>query len=383
MGELKAIINERGDSKRFKQSQQAKDACAELITLIERTPRALTDPRALLKNHMCFIFMSDCGKHSTAQSFHLVDCPCATMVTLEMLQNPSMSRVLATRNRVRNKSVRAWHAWEGELKGMVDNCDDFGGIVETALMYQQAWQSKHPKEMKALREMLEIEETTELIKVGFFVDAQTAMGKWKWLVLPDPCQDHLAAKYLRFVGWIEKVARTAYWPCVVKWFSGLTISLCHLMSHMADLIEERKYCQQWEDKLRNDPKIMQDYHVSVENSKTSAVDNDGDNGGGTHVATSISSPVTSVMPSLSLPVTQLLKPDDPPDLRRLIYDPIILDMNTEEAEEVARALSSDETTMVHGVPLNVVYDYYTMGPKASSIKPGKTEDKKRLNAWAA
>lgn len=392
IGELKAHINDRGDGKRFKQTQQSKDACATLLSIIERSPRATTDPRAMLQNHRCMVFMSDCGKYSTAQSFHLVDAPCVTLVTLEMLKDSSMTRLIATKNKLRPKNAKGWHAWEGELKGMVDNCDDYGGLVETALLYQQAWAAKHHKEVLAVKRKLGLKDTDELKKVGFFVDAQTAMGKWRKLILPDACQEHLAAKNLRFIGWVIKVARTAYWPCIVKWYSGLLISLCHLMSHMSDLIEERRYCQQREQQLRNDPGILERYELSVANhveaNATHSPNDEDDTYVCTQVTTAVSShekqtsPMMFVMPSLTLPTAHTIKPEDPPDLRRLVYDPVILDMSPAEAAEIVRAGKADAETTVHGVPLSLMYKYYTEGKKAEGLPAGLTEDKKRMNAWA-
>ena len=51
---------------------------------------------------------------------------------------------------------------------------------------------------------------------------------------------HLCAKLIRMCGYSEDVAVMKYIKHAVVWQSGMQISLPHLISHVCDMIEERK-----------------------------------------------------------------------------------------------------------------------------------------------
>ena len=86
----------------------------------------MADPRTLLAWDRVLVFQSDDAVHGTGQSLHLVNVPCISMVTLELLRDPSMTRVVATKHRKQSASQRRWPSYEGELKAMRDNVVDLG-----------------------------------------------------------------------------------------------------------------------------------------------------------------------------------------------------------------------------------------------------------------
>jgi len=237
-GELLACLSDFIANKPFKKwGDQEKDTCNRLYALIKNAPRAMSDPKTLLRKGTCFIWMSDCGSKSTAQSLHIVDCPCATMVTLDMLKDRSVSQLIYTKAKKRSGSKIGWIAFEGELKGMVDNVKDSTGIIITANRFYETLRSAEEAELVAANIQLP---EGGIYKNGFFVDARTAMGTWKHLLLPKECTNFLSAKLLRMQGWIEDIAMMRYIRHTVMWQSGLQISLVHLISHMIDLVYERQ-----------------------------------------------------------------------------------------------------------------------------------------------
>ena len=90
-----------------------------------------------------------------------------------------MSKLIATKHRLRPDTLRMWHPCEGELKGMVDNVEDFGGIVELALRYLWAYSKEHPQKVQKVCEAAQCDSMDKLMRVGMGVDSQTAMGRWK------------------------------------------------------------------------------------------------------------------------------------------------------------------------------------------------------------
>ena len=123
---------------------------------------------------------------------------------------------------------------------MRDNCVDFGNLIITA---NEAWSSTHDAEVEACAKTGQ-PAPIEIIKIVFFCDAETAIGKWKKLITPDEVGNyHLSAKLIRIAGYCQDVAVMAYILHKVIWQSGSEISLPHLMSHVSDAIEERKFIE--------------------------------------------------------------------------------------------------------------------------------------------
>ena len=92
----------------------------------------MAGPRTLLASDRVLVFQSDDAVHGTGQSLHLVNVPCISMVIMEILRDPCMSRVVATKHRKKSPSQRRWPSYEGELKAMRDNVVDFGNLIIVA-----------------------------------------------------------------------------------------------------------------------------------------------------------------------------------------------------------------------------------------------------------
>ena len=89
-----------------------KEATANLFKLLPNAPRAMADPAImLLGGNKCFIFQSDDSATGTAQSLHLVHCPEVRVVHIEMLMDPAMSRLVATKHRKKNSSQQNWPSY--------------------------------------------------------------------------------------------------------------------------------------------------------------------------------------------------------------------------------------------------------------------------------
>ena len=124
---------------------------------------------------------------------------------------------------------------------MRDNVKDFGGVIITATAFYEQHRSSEQEGM--IRNSLTVPDGG-IYKVGFLVDAQTSMGKWDKLLYPTPTNDktrseYLSSKLIMLHGYAQDVAMMAYIRHMVRWHSGREISLPHLISHMADLVEER------------------------------------------------------------------------------------------------------------------------------------------------
>jgi hypothetical protein len=251
------------------------------------------------------------------------------MVRIEMLQDPAISRLIATKHRKKNASQRNWPSYQGELKAMRDNVRDYGNLMIVAF---NAWLAELELEAAANNT-----EAVVVIKIGFYCDAQTAIGKWTQLMNPSDIENyHLLSTLIRICGYAEDVAVMIHIPHLVIWQSGDVISLPHLMSHMSDAVEQRRIMALAETMTET----MAVAHPTLRSFHD--------------------------IPDVPCATTW------PPELK-----PVYLGITKIDAAEIVRATLAD-TTQISGVPINTLYTMLT-GASPPGIVPDTI---KRVKAWS-
>jgi hypothetical protein len=163
--------------------------------------------------------LSDASDEAVSVCLLFVREPNADHITEEMLKDATRSQLMATRICKLKPAQKNWAVWEKELWGQVLGVDTWGNYVTTAT-------TSFPKN----------DETT---KVTFFTDSTTALAKWQTLHLPEGPLSNACSKLRRILHWCDITSETQHWLMVVKYMPGEIISITHMMSHMAHLVQAR------------------------------------------------------------------------------------------------------------------------------------------------
>ena len=196
-------------------------ACAYLTSLIETAPRAMWKAESILDSNHCLALMSDASDDAISACLFWVRCPNATDVTEAMLKDRDVSQLLATKVKRLTASQQRWATWEAEFYAIVTAVKTWGNYLTTAT-------SSYPKDPLGLN-----------AKIVAFSDSTTSIAKWLTIHVPEgpvPCSH---AKKRRFNEWATSTAHTDFWPMTIKFMPGTNISIAHMMTHMADMLESR------------------------------------------------------------------------------------------------------------------------------------------------
>ena len=198
------------------------DACTYLTSLITNAPRAMWNPDTLLDDNHCLATMSDASDDAYSCCLFIVNCPNAHDVTEAMLKDRSYSQLLATKVVRLNDSQKRWATWEAEFCGIVQTVKSWGNYITTAT-------SQYPKDPLGLT-----------AKIVAFSDSTTSIAKWLTIHIPEGSLSCLNAKKRRFNDWATITAHTIFWPMTIKFMPGTNISLPHMLTHMADMLQSRQ-----------------------------------------------------------------------------------------------------------------------------------------------
>ena len=198
-----------------------KDACSYLTSLIENAPRAMWKADSLLDADHCLATMSDASDLAISCCLFVVHCPNACDVTEDMLKDRNCSQLLATKVIRLTGSQKRWATWEAEFNAIVQTVKTWSSYITTAT-------SQYPKDPLGLT-----------AKIVAFSDSTTSIAKWLTIHVPEGQLSCINAKKRRFNDWATITAHTTFWPMTMKFMPGTNISLPHMMTHMAGMLDSR------------------------------------------------------------------------------------------------------------------------------------------------
>ena len=201
--------------------EPCKTACSYIDSLITNAPRALWQADTLLDPNHCLVILTDASDTAMACSLFFVKEANARDVTEAMLKDKQKSQLMATKVIRLTPSQKRWATWETEFYAAVIAVETWGNYMTTATSQYP----KDPDDKKA--------------KILFLSDSKTAIAKWVTIHVPEGKLDCLCAKKRRFNNWAAIVSHCQYLPMHVEFIPGTNISLPHMMTHMADMIQAR------------------------------------------------------------------------------------------------------------------------------------------------
>ena len=201
--------------------EPCKTACSYIDSLITNAPRALWRADTLLDPNHCLVILTDASDTAMACSLFFVKEANARDVTEAMLKDKQKSQLMATKVIRLTPSQKRWATWETEFYAAVIAVETWGNYMTTATSQYP----KDPDDKKA--------------KILFLSDSKTAIAKWVTIHVPEGKLDCLCAKRRRFNNWAAMVSHCQYLPMHVEFIPGTNISLPHMMTHMADMIQAR------------------------------------------------------------------------------------------------------------------------------------------------
>jgi hypothetical protein len=262
----------------------------------------------------------------------------------------------------KNAAQLHWPACEGELKCLVDNTVDNRGLIIAA---SSAFEKIRSREDAALTASGVTLGPQGSVKFVYLADATSAIGQWRGKLLCPPDRvNHLSAAIIRHAGWAESVAMMIYVPHAVRWESGETICLVHMLSHMTDALRQRQLKQRG---------------VTMLKDGNSSSDPDSNSDADEPVAPEPAAPSLTVAPTLrsfhASPRTY--HPHTLPDGVEMAP----LDVQPEDVTEIVTKLTQDSTT-IHDVSVADLYLYLLHYDTPRSQPSLSLNSVKVIKAWA-
>ena len=201
--------------------EPCKLACSYLDSLITSAPRSMWKAETILDPNHSLVVLTDASDTALAASLFFVKEANARDVTEAMLKDKAKSQLMATKVTRLTSSQKRWATWETEMYASIKAVGTWGNYLTTAT-------SKYPRDPSGAT-----------AKILFLSDSTTTIAKWVTIEIPAGKLDCLCAKKRRFNHWSALVAHCKYLPMHVGFIPGTNISLPHMMTHMADMIESR------------------------------------------------------------------------------------------------------------------------------------------------
>ena len=206
-------------------TEECQRSLEELSSKMGALPRAYSNPDGLITDDTCLVLMSDASDIGVGSALWHVKRADASEVTIEDLQDHTISTIIATDAKVLSQSEQNWFTFEQEIYATYRGIKKWGGLLI------QATQG-YPKGGTP--------------KISIRLDNTTATKAWMDMQEPTVIE-HAGAKEMRILGWAERVSfikdlptHTAYCPGELNCFGDLVSRVAMEMGEAARAKKEER-----------------------------------------------------------------------------------------------------------------------------------------------
>ena len=206
-------------------TEECQRSLEELSSKMGALPRAYSNPDGLITDDTCLVLMSDASDIGVGSALWHVKRADASKVTIEDLQDHTISTIIATDAKVLSQSEQNWFTFEQEIYATYRGIKKWGGLLI------QATQG-YPKGGTP--------------KISIRLDNTTATKAWMDMQEPTVIE-HAGAKEMRILGWAERVSfikdlptHTAYCPGELNCFGDLVSRVAMEMGEAARAQKEER-----------------------------------------------------------------------------------------------------------------------------------------------
>ena len=213
-GDLMAVVEE--GLKTGKYSVEIGEALTKIASHIGDVDWYYMDPNEVVSDTRSLLALSDISQYCIGRGLFSVAVADASKITVDMLSDPSMCRLISLSHKKLTTAQQAWHSSELELNGGVDN------II------------KHSKFITSCTARFPVDGPP---KIAIATDSRPALGKWKIMRMPHLQKlDFLQIKVQRMLGWIEDTQIMRTWPVCWMHMDGELILVIDFISRMAEFM---------------------------------------------------------------------------------------------------------------------------------------------------